>query len=99
MYFIINGRVEIRTEPQAVHLKDGDFFGEIALLHKSKRSATVISRAKTRLMVLEAEDFHHLVEINPKIGEHVKQVADKRDEFRRRSDITEDELAQGTVIR
>ena len=99
MYFIINGRVEIRTDPQAVHLKDGDFFGEIALLHKSKRSATVISRAKTRLMVLEAEDFHHLVEINPKIGEHVKQVADKRDEFRRRSDITEEELAQGTVIR
>ncbi|HKJ72567.1 MAG TPA: cyclic nucleotide-gated ion channel [Alphaproteobacteria bacterium] len=99
MYFIITGSVEIQTTPAPVQLKDGDFFGEIALLHKSKRSANVISQAKTRLMVLDAEDFQNLIEIDPKIGEHVKNVAEKREEFRRRGDITAEELAQGTVIR
>ena len=92
MYFIIAGKVEIMIDPAPIELQDGDFFGEIALLHKTKRSATALAKTKTRLMVLEARDFHHLIEINPKIGEHVKRVAAKRAEFRSRGDLTPEEM-------
>ena len=92
MYFIISGKVEVMIDPEPVQLHEGDFFGEIALLHKTRRSATAIAQTKARLMVLDAGDFHHLIEINPTIRDSVKHVAEQRAEFRKRGDIAAEEL-------
>ena len=62
MYFITAGEVEIELPSQRVRLSNGTFFGEIALLHRTKRSGTVTATRKTKLLALDAQDFHALIE-------------------------------------
>ncbi len=78
MYFITAGEVEIELPAQRVRLADGSFFGEIALLHRTKRSGTVKALRKSRLLVLDAQDFHALIERMPALAAHVKTVAKAR---------------------
>ncbi|WP_028137385.1 cyclic nucleotide-gated ion channel [Bradyrhizobium japonicum] len=78
MYFIAAGEVEIALPSQHVHLSDGTFFGEIALLHKTKRSGTVTATRKTRLLVLDAQDFHALIARMPTLADHVHTTAKAR---------------------
>ncbi|MGC2778954.1 MAG: cyclic nucleotide-gated ion channel [Bradyrhizobium sp.] len=78
MYFITAGEVEIELPTQCVRLADGTFFGEIALLHRTKRSGTVTAARKTRLLVLDAQDFHALIERMPALAAHVRTTAKAR---------------------
>lgn len=78
MYFIVSGEVEVRTGEKPVLLSDGDFFGEKALLHKTERTTTVVAKTKTRLMVLEASDFRHLIETQPNVGRAIRLTARSR---------------------
>jgi hypothetical protein len=73
MYFITAGEVEIELPSQRVRLSNGTFFGEIALLHRTKRSGTVTATRKTKLLALDAQDFHALIERLPDLAAHVKE--------------------------
>ncbi|GLR90753.1 cyclic nucleotide-gated ion channel [Bradyrhizobium iriomotense] len=92
MYFITAGEVEIELPSQHVRLADGTFFGEIALLHKTKRSGTVTATRKTRLLLLDAQDFHALIERMPTLAAHVRQTAEAR--LGETGDLAVAELAQ-----
>jgi len=78
MYFITAGEVEIELPSQRVRLADGTFFGEIALLHRTKRSGTVTAIRKTKLLALDAQDFHALIERVPDLAAHVHRTAKAR---------------------
>lgn len=78
MYFITAGEVEIELPSQRVQLSDGTFFGEIALLHRTNRSGTVTATRKTRLLALDADDFHALIARVPALAAHVKETAEAR---------------------
>jgi voltage-gated potassium channel len=78
MYFITAGEVEIELPSQRVRLANGAFFGEIALLHRTKRSGTVTALRKTKLLALDAQDFHALIERLPELAMHVKETAEAR---------------------
>jgi voltage-gated potassium channel len=92
MYFITAGEVEIELPHQRVRLSDGTFFGEIALLHRTKRSGTVTATRKTRLLLLDAQDFHALIERMPALAAHVRQTAKAR--LADSGDLAAAELAQ-----
>jgi len=92
MYFITAGEVEIALPSQHVRLTDGTFFGEIALLHKTKRSGTVTATRKTRLLLLDAQDFHALIARMPTLASHVHKVAKAR--LEESGDLAAAELAQ-----
>ncbi|TPQ33362.1 cyclic nucleotide-binding protein [Bradyrhizobium guangdongense] len=92
MYFITAGEVEIELPNQCVRLADGTFFGEIALLHKTKRSGTVKATRKTRLLILDAQDFHALIERMPTLAAHVRRTAEAR--LGEGGDLAVAELAQ-----
>lgn len=92
MYFITAGEVEIALPSQHVRLADGTFFGEIALLHKTKRSGTVTATRKTRLLLLDAQDFHALIARMPTLAAHVQQTAKAR--LEETGDLAAAELAQ-----
>jgi voltage-gated potassium channel len=92
MYFITTGEVEIELPNQRVRLADGTFFGEIALLHRTKRSGTVTATRKTRLLVLDAQDFHALIERVPTLAAHVHKTAQAR--LADAGDLAAAELAQ-----
>ena len=78
MYFITAGEVEIELPNQRVRLSDGTFFGEIALLRRTKRSGTVTAMRKTKLLALDAQDFHALIERVPDLAAHVHRTAKAR---------------------
>ncbi|WP_454626554.1 cyclic nucleotide-gated ion channel [Bradyrhizobium cenepequi] len=100
MYFIAAGEVEIELPSQRVRLSDGTFFGEIALLKRTSRSGTVTATRKTRLLALDAQDFHALIERLPALAAHVKQTAEARiaDTVEiSKGDIAEAEIAQAEL--
>ena len=78
MFFIMTGRVEIQTQPQPVYLKEGDFFGEIGLLKKIRRTAAVISLTHCQLLELKSDEFWRLADKLPALQEAVESVADAR---------------------
>jgi voltage-gated potassium channel len=78
MYFIAAGEVEIELPKDRVRLGAGKFFGEVAVLKRSKRSATAIALSRTNLLILEAHDLHALMERDSRIAEHVRAAVRER---------------------
>ena len=78
MYFIMEGEVEVELTPTPIRLKQGDFFGEIALVENIRRTATIFSVANCRLLVLEAVDFHRLVDQIPELKEQIERTSEER---------------------
>ena len=67
-YLIADGefRVTRQGEPEPLRrLRPGDVFGEIGLLRRSSRTATVTASAAGRLLSLDADAFHALVAAGP----------------------------------
>jgi len=78
MYFIVSGQVEIETYPKPIFLKSGEFFGEIGLLEKRKRTAAVISLTRCHLLELKAAAFWELAYQHPSLRENIEVVAKAR---------------------
>ena len=78
MYLIVDGEVEIRLRHRHVRLSAGDFFGEIAALRQSRRSATVQALTPTRLLALDASDLHSLMDREPQIASRIWEAAQAR---------------------
>ena len=52
-------------------LKNGEFFGELALLDESPRSATATAGEKTQILGFFRPDFLNLLSTEPKLGAKV----------------------------
>jgi len=61
MYFIAAGEVEVDVEPSPVRLGVGAFFGELALLGDSVRTANVATTKPSTLLILDLADFRKLM--------------------------------------
>jgi voltage-gated potassium channel len=61
MYFIAAGEVEVDVEPTPVRLGVGAFFGELALLGDSIRTANVSTTRPATLLILDLADFRKLM--------------------------------------
>ena len=78
MYFIASGEVEVKVEPKPVRLAAGSFFGELALLDNSPRTATVMTTAPCTLLVLEVSDFRAFTAHHPELAQEVETEAARR---------------------
>lgn len=99
MYFIAEGEVEIELPTEKVRLGEGQFFGEIAVLHKTLRTANVRAAQPTKMLILDSYDLQTLTVRNPEIGEAIRKVAESRVDLtpaERGGDIVEAELEQPT---
>jgi len=101
MYFIAAGEVEIELKHERVRLGAGQFFGEIAALRRTRRTATVIAVSRTSLLMLEAHDLHVLMDREPRIAEHIREVARTRlggDVVTRKGDLVMEELEEAETL-
>lgn len=81
MFFISSGEVEVRLpNGGSVRLGEGAFFGEMALLERQPRSASVATTRPTTLLVLYASDFYEIASHIPKLAEAVEVEARRRRE-------------------
>ena len=78
MYFIAAGEVEIDLKEKRVRLGTGHFFGEIAVLRRARRSATVTAVTRASLLVLDAHDLHALMKREPQVAERIREVVRDR---------------------
>jgi glucose-6-phosphate 1-dehydrogenase len=80
MYLLVRGEVEVLNDSGGVMkvLKDGDFFGEIALLMSTPRVANVRARTSCDLFVLDKADFDRILRDFPHFAEGVMEVAKNR---------------------
>jgi CRP/FNR family cyclic AMP-dependent transcriptional regulator len=74
MYLILDGEVVMSIATRAgqevalVTMRRGDFFGELAMLDGSPRSATANIMRPTKLLLLRREDFINLLGRQPKLA-------------------------------
>ena len=97
MYFIAEGEVEVELPQEKVKLGEGQFFGEIAVLQKTSRTADVRASAPTKLLILDAYDLQTLTKRSPEIGEAIRDVMRSRSELapaERHGDLIEAELEE-----
>jgi voltage-gated potassium channel len=78
MFFISEGQVEVRLPRGVVTLDQGGFFGEMALLDRLPRSATVVTSQPTTLLVLYASDFYEIAANIPSLVDAVEHEARRR---------------------
>ncbi len=78
MYLIASGAVQVDTADGKVRLNEGDFFGEVALLTRERRTATVTTIRSTDVLILDCDDFHRFIDRNPQVGKQVRAVAQER---------------------
>ena len=80
MYFIAAGEAEVELPGKKVTLGEGAFFGEMALLGNTVRSANVTTTKVTRLLVLDLVDFRLLMARHPDLAETIDAEAKRRAE-------------------
>jgi voltage-gated potassium channel len=78
MYFIAAGEVEVALRRERLRLGPGQFFGEVAVLRKARRSATATALTRANLLVLDAQDLHALMQRDPRIAERINEVVESR---------------------
>jgi CRP-like cAMP-binding protein len=77
LYIITHGRVSVLKGQEVVaELRDGDFFGEMALLGDQVRTATVKAKVPSTLLRLRHRDVMSLVATDPELR-HRLEDADK----------------------
>ena len=78
MYFIVSGEIEMGLRPRPIRLSDGNFFGEMALISGSDRSATATATRRTLLLSLDVADFRDLAARRPELLKAIHEEAEKR---------------------
>ena len=80
-YIIVRGTVEVlkgKENRRVAVLQDGDYFGEIALLRDTPRTATVRTRTPNTLLSLDRGQFAYLVSSVPGMRDRMEEVLGKR---------------------
>jgi voltage-gated potassium channel len=97
MYFIANGEVEVELPDKRARLGSGDFFGEVAVLGRARRMATVTAVTRTNLLILDAQDLEALMEREKRIAERIHEALRGRESRGKGGDIAASELKQGEI--
>ena len=78
-FVLVNGKVQVSRKGRRVAtMGGGDFVGEIALVTKLPRTATVTAETPVRLFVLTSREFHAVLDRNPKVERKVLRTLARR---------------------
>ena len=78
-FVLIEGTADVRRKGRRVNqMKDGDFFGEIALISGAPRTATVTATSPVRALVITDRDFRTLLKKSPAMQLRVLEALAER---------------------
>jgi CRP-like cAMP-binding protein len=78
-FVLLKGEAEVTKGGQSIAtMKEGDFFGEIALVTKMPRTATVTAKTNVDVLVITERAFDNLVKHTPEIGRGVAEALMER---------------------
>lgn len=76
---VVEGEVAIERDGETIAIgRDGDFFGEMALVTGQPRNATVTANTELRVLVLDGLSFDRLLRDVPTIAEKVQRAVAER---------------------
>jgi len=83
MYVIQEGTVEVfqerlHKEVHLAYLTEGDFFGEMAIFEREKRSASVRAVEETRILTIDQKNFLKRIHEDPSMAFHIVQNLSNR---------------------
>ena len=80
MYFVKRGMAEVlNREGKGIHsFKEGDYFGEIALLSEQPRTADVRGVTDCMMLSLSLNDFEHVLKVFPQARHRIESTAQER---------------------
>ncbi len=78
-FVLLEGEADVTKDGRQVNtMKKGDFFGEIALVTKMPRTATVTATTDVDVLVITEHDFDALLKRSPEIGRCVAEALAER---------------------
>lgn len=78
-FVIIGGTAVVEADGREIAtLGPGDFFGELALVDRGRRTATVTANTPMRLLVLHTKAFASLLSEHPRAGARILSVMTPR---------------------
>jgi CRP-like cAMP-binding protein len=78
-YVVVDGEIEVRRNGRrAASLGAGSFVGEIALLSRSPRTATVVATTPLRVLAIEGKSFVELLDSMPELWLKVARALAER---------------------
>lgn len=80
MFIIASGEAEVEFGDgrESVLLGPGQFFGELTLLERTPRTATVRAAEECKLLELSGKDFHELMRHHPELKDAIHRIAEER---------------------
>lgn len=75
---VLDGDVEVRKNGRAVPIKGEPFFGEMALVAKTPRNATVSTTSPVRALVITDRSFDRLLRESPQIQSKIMKTLAER---------------------
>jgi CRP-like cAMP-binding protein len=78
LFVICDGTVEVEAHELRRELGPGEVVGEISLVADGTRRARVVTKTAVRCLALSRDDFEHLAAEEPRFGEAVRELAERR---------------------
>lgn len=79
LFIIQDGTAEVLHDDRHVaDLRQGDFFGEIGILERAQRNATVIARSPMRLLTLSSWDVKRVKRAAPEVLDQLTAAIEAR---------------------
>ena len=78
-FVLLKGEADVTKRGEKINtMKEGDFFGEIALVTKMPRTATVTATSDVDVLVITEQAFDNLLKKSPEIGRSVAEALAER---------------------
>jgi len=78
-FVLLEGEADVKKGDQSINtMRDGDFFGEIALVTHMPRTASVTATTPVRVLVITERDFAALLKRSPEISRGVAEALAER---------------------
>jgi CRP-like cAMP-binding protein len=78
-FVLLEGEADVAKGDESINtMRDGDFFGEIALVTKMPRTANVTATTPVRVLVITERDFSGLLKRSPEVARGVAEALAER---------------------
>src|SRR5436190_8133491 len=78
-FVLLDGEADVTKAGERINtMKPGDFFGEIALVTKMPRTASVTATTDVNVLVITERDFDALLRKSPEVGRSVAEALAER---------------------
>ena len=78
-FVLLKGEADVLKDGRHINtMREGDFFGEIALVSREPRTATVVATAPVRALVVTDRSFRRLLDETPQIQTKVLEALAER---------------------